>query len=248
MTVKGTALGTVVLVHWLAVCHELFEACTVDVNPGSPMSVALVFERSHGTGRAVPDNWWGWVVQLLIPTGGPAITSSTAAGEGLAVLTVRVLLAVLEAVVARVAREDLRPTAGPHFGLVRSVQPVPAGGSPAVLVPSPTRQGGSDEQIQGDDRGRRSGAGSLRAAHPVRELPRVHDRREAGHPALRHRDPLGHGSRRPEPRVRRPAHRVPTRPEGRLAVHRRTDAVRGHHAAADGRRPVPPDRLAAGGR
>src|SRR3982751_989689 len=164
MTVNGralrTALGTVVLVHLLAVCHELFEACTVDVNPGSPMSVAMVFERSHaGRAAAVPDNWWGWLVQLLIPNGGPAITSYTAAGEGLAVLGVSVLVAVLEALVARVVGEDLRPTTGPQSGLVRSVQPVPAGGSPAVLVPSPTRQGGSDEQIQGDDRGRRSGAG-----------------------------------------------------------------------------------------
>src|SRR2546430_3569294 len=150
MTVKGTALGTVVLVHWLAVCHELFEACTVDVNPGSPMSVALVFERSHGTGRAVPDNWWGWVVQLLIPNGGPAITSYTAAGEGLAVLTVSVLLAVLEAVVARGAREDLRPTAGPHFGLVRAVQPVPAGGSTPAIVASPPRPRRLGEDNFGD--------------------------------------------------------------------------------------------------
>src|SRR4051812_5043886 len=100
MTVKRL-LSSLVLVHWLAVCHELFEACTVDVNPGSPMSVALVFERTHaGRAAAVPDNWWSWVVQLLIPNGGPAITSYTAAGEGLAVVGVSVLVALLEAIVA----------------------------------------------------------------------------------------------------------------------------------------------------
>ena len=80
MTVKGL-LGSLVLVHWLAVCHELFEACTVDVNPGSPTSVALVFQRTPEAGRTVPDNWWSWLVQLLIPNGGPAVTSYAAAGE-----------------------------------------------------------------------------------------------------------------------------------------------------------------------
>ena len=46
MTAKGW-IGTVVLAHWATFCHELFEACTVDVNPGSPQSVALVFEQDR---------------------------------------------------------------------------------------------------------------------------------------------------------------------------------------------------------
>ncbi|OLE26620.1 MAG: hypothetical protein AUG44_12510 [Actinobacteria bacterium 13_1_20CM_3_71_11] len=146
------------LAHGLPIAHELFDACTVDVNPGSPLTIGLLFGRPPVRNGLLPDNWWTWVVQYLIPSGGPAVTSSAAAWEGLLVVGVAMIAGLLENCRTAVRHGRL---------LLTSVLPVPAGGTLASRAFVVHRQGGTYEQVPRDDRGGCPRPGRLRPAHAL---------------------------------------------------------------------------------
>src|SRR5262249_50054414 len=138
---------------------ELLEACTADVDPGTARLLNPGTARLSTLGgqpaRRVPANWWTWLVQLLVPNSGPAVTSYTAMGEGLAMLVATMLLATIEAAAPGAAAEVLRWTPSAGVPMLASAMPAPQDGSPGASGLVPARQGVWHEQVPTHHRSQR---------------------------------------------------------------------------------------------
>jgi hypothetical protein len=119
--------------------QEFVEACLAETSPGAFVDLTNLpppVRRGHPVLRAVPGHWWTWVLQLLLPNQGPAVTSLVTVEEALVVLTAAMLLHTL-GMVEHGGTQGNPPIPAPVVrALLRWTQPAPQTGSPAAARPS----------------------------------------------------------------------------------------------------------------
>ncbi|HKT04680.1 MAG TPA: SRPBCC family protein [Rugosimonospora sp.] len=82
----------------LETAQEFVEACLAETSPGAyvdPTRLGHGTASRHPVLRAVPRFWWTWLVQLLLPNQGPALTSFVTVEEALVVLSAAMLMHAL---------------------------------------------------------------------------------------------------------------------------------------------------------
>jgi hypothetical protein len=132
-----------------AAAHELVEACLAETSPGAFVDLTRFQHRprrGHHVLRAVPGQWWTWLLQLLLPNQGPSVTSFVTVEEALVVLTASMLLHAVGAVDAGGTRGNARIPVPVPVALLAWTVPAPQTGAPAGdLVASGPEEEGGDE-------------------------------------------------------------------------------------------------------